>query len=146
MKLAGVDIVEYLKADEYRSRYIDRTYAGTEEDYRKELFLSRTVYVGNLAKTTKEEQVYLLFSQCGKIKRVIMGLDAKTMTSCGFCFVEFTEHHVPVLVRRVLSRYLLDSKYIYVDLDSGFAENRQYGRGMGGGQVREDYNKKRRRY
>lgn len=34
-----------------------------------------TLYVGNLSFYTTEEQVYELFSKCGEIKRLIMGLD-----------------------------------------------------------------------
>ncbi|KAI5189813.1 nuclear cap-binding protein subunit 2 [Nematocida sp. AWRm77] len=146
MKLSGIDVLEYLKADEAKSRYIDKTYAGTEEDYKKELLSSSTVYVGNLSRRTKEEQLYLLFSQSGKLRRVIMGLDAKTTSPCGFCFVEFTDGSTPIHARQMLARYMLDGKHIYIDLDSGFAENRQYGRGVGGGQAREDFVKKRRRF
>ena len=34
-----------------------------------------TLYVGNLSFYTTEEQVYELFSKCGEIKRLVMGLD-----------------------------------------------------------------------
>jgi len=38
---------------------------------------------------TTEEQVYTLFSFCGEIKRIIMGLNKQEKTPCGFCFVEY---------------------------------------------------------
>ena len=53
---------------------------------------SSTVYVGNLSFYSTEEQVYQLFSQCGDIKRVIMGLNKHLNTPCGFCFVEYAIH------------------------------------------------------
>ena len=45
--------------------------------------------MGNLSFYTTEEQVYELFSRCGEIKRIIMGLDRVKKTPCGFCFVEY---------------------------------------------------------
>jgi len=52
------------------------------------LATSTTLYVGNLSFFTTEEQIYEVFSKCGEIKRIIMGLDRNTKTPCGFCFVE----------------------------------------------------------
>jgi nuclear cap-binding protein subunit 2 len=49
---------------------------------------SSTLYVGNLSFYTTETQIYELFSRCGDIKRIIMGLNKNTKTPCGFCFVE----------------------------------------------------------
>ena len=48
---------------------------------------SRSVYVGNLAFTTSEANLYELFSSCGAIERIIMGLNRVTKTACGFCFI-----------------------------------------------------------
>ena len=50
---------------------------------------SATLYVGNLSFYTAEEQIHSLFSKCGQIKRIIMGLDRNQKTPCGFCFVEY---------------------------------------------------------
>jgi nuclear cap-binding protein subunit 2 len=47
-----------------------------------------TLYVGNLSFYTTEEQIYELFSKCGDVKKVIMGLDKYKKTPCGFCFIE----------------------------------------------------------
>jgi len=49
---------------------------------------SCTLYVGNLSYYTTEEQIYELFSKCGDLKRIVMGLDKFKKTPCGFCFVE----------------------------------------------------------
>ncbi len=48
---------------------------------------SRTIYVGNLAFTTTDAQIHALFSRCGTVERVIMGLNKITRMPCGFCFV-----------------------------------------------------------
>jgi nuclear cap-binding protein subunit 2 len=62
---------------------------GSDEDWDRQMAKSSTLYVGNLSFYTTEEQIYELFSKCGSVKRVIMGLDRNTKTPCGFCFVEF---------------------------------------------------------
>ena len=49
---------------------------------------STTIYVGNLSFFTTEEQIYEVFSKCGEIRRIIMGLDKFKKTPCGFTFVE----------------------------------------------------------
>ena len=55
----------------------------------EKLELSSTLYVGNLSFYSTEEQVYELFSMCGEVKRVVMGIDRVKKTPCGFCFVEY---------------------------------------------------------
>lgn len=57
------------------SSYRDQHYKGTRYDQEKQLKLTTTLYVGNLAFFTTEEQIYELFSRCGDIRRVVMGLD-----------------------------------------------------------------------
>lgn len=49
---------------------------------------STTLYIGNLSFFTSESQIYELFSTCGEVKMIIMGLNKNTKTPCGFCFVE----------------------------------------------------------
>ncbi|GAA5971148.1 hypothetical protein JCM8115_003075 [Rhodotorula mucilaginosa] len=103
------------------------------------LAVSSTVYVGNLSFFTTEEQIYELFSRVGDIKRIIMGLDRNQKTPCGFCFVEFFAHQDAVASLRYVSGTKLDERIIRCDLDPGYTENRQYGRGRSGGQVRDEY-------
>ncbi|KFG27014.1 uncharacterized protein NESG_00085 [Nematocida ausubeli] len=147
MDKSAFEVYNYLKEDELKTMYFDRRYTGTEDDYFKELLTSGTIYVGNLSKKTTEAQLYTLFSQCGRIKRVIMGLDAKKYTPCGFAFVHFENPEMSSLARKFFSKYMLGHLPLYIDLDSGFAENRQFGRGVKGGQARDDFSdisKKRR--
>ena len=88
---------------------------------------------------TTEEQVYELFSKCGEIKRLIMGLDRVNKTPCGFCFVEYFTHQDALDCMKYLGGTKLDERIIRTDLDPGFEEGRQYGRGKSGGQVRDEY-------
>ena len=88
---------------------------------------------------TTEEQVYELFSKCGEIKRLVMGLDRFTKTPCGFCFVEYYTHQDALDSMKFIGGTKLDERIIRTDLDPGFEEGRQYGRGKSGGQVRDEY-------
>jgi len=99
---------------------------------------STTLYIGNLSFYTDEEQIYTLFSLCGPVRRVIMGVHKYTHLPCGFCFVEYYFHRDAMAARDYLSGTKLDDRIIRVDLDPGFEPGRQFGRGATGGQVRDD--------
>ena len=60
-------------------------------------------------------------------------------TPCGFCFVEYYSHAEALACLRYVSGTKLDERIIRTDLDPGFEEGRQYGRGKSGGQVRDEY-------
>ncbi len=120
------------------SSYRDRTYPGSDEDLARDLAASRTLYVGNLSFYTGEEQIYALFSKCGPIKRVIVGLDKHSKTPCGFCFVEYFERRDALICEKFCDGAKLDDRFLRVDIDPGFREGRQYGRGRRGGQVRDE--------
>ncbi|KAI1625410.1 hypothetical protein EDD37DRAFT_562846 [Exophiala viscosa] len=98
-----------------------------------------TLYVGNLSFYTTEEQIHELFSKCGEIKRLVMGLDRFQKTPCGFCFVEYYTHQDALDCMKYIGGTKLDERVIRTDLDAGFQEGRQYGRGRSGGQVRDEY-------
>jgi len=100
-----------------------------------------TLYVGNLSFYTTEEQIYELFSKCGEVKRIIMGLDRFQKTPCGFCFVEYQTHQQAVECMRFINGTKLDERLVRTDLDPGFKEGRQYGRGRSGGQVYFTFNR-----
>jgi nuclear cap-binding protein subunit 2 len=88
---------------------------------------------------TTEEQIHELFSKCGEIKRLVMGLDRFNKTPCGFCFVEYYTHTDALDAMKYVGGTKLDERIIRTDLDPGFKEGRQYGRGPTGGQVRDYY-------
>nr|CAD7394788.1 unnamed protein product [Timema cristinae] len=107
---------------------IDRR--GSRGEQERLLRLTATLYVGNLSFFTTEEQIYELFSKCGDVKKIVMGLDKYKKTPCGFCFVD---------CMRYINGTRLDDRIIRTDWDAGFVEGRQYGRGKTGGQVRDEY-------
>jgi nuclear cap-binding protein subunit 2 len=69
--------------------YLIHLFKGSRGEQERLLRTSTTLYVGNLSFYTTEEQIYELFSKCGDVKRIIMGLDKFKKTPCGFCFVEY---------------------------------------------------------
>lgn len=100
---------------------------------------SRTLYVGNLSFSTREEQVHALFSRVGPVRRVIMGLNSTTRTPCGFCFVEFEQQSDAAAATAILNGLKLDERSLSADLDQVFSEGRQYGRSKTtGGQLADD--------
>lgn len=99
---------------------------------------SGTVYVGNLSFYTSEEQIYELFSKCGTIQRIIMGLDRFKFTPCGFCFVIYAKPEEALNAVKYLGDTKLDDRNITIDIDPGFEDGRQFGRGKSGGQVSDE--------
>ncbi|GFR40222.1 hypothetical protein Agub_g789, partial [Astrephomene gubernaculifera] len=108
-------------------------------DWENALATSTTVYVGNLAFNTREEQLYDVFGRVGHIQRVVMGLDKVHKTPCGFAFAIFYTREDAEQAVAFLNGTLVDERNIRVDLDWGFQEGRQYGRGSSGGQVRDEF-------
>ncbi|KAG4303262.1 hypothetical protein PCK1_000600 [Pneumocystis canis] len=115
------------------STYMDRSSWNFNKEH------SKTLYIGNLSFYTTEEQIYELFSKCGDIKRIIMGLDRFHKTYCGFAFVEYDTHESALDGMKFINGTKLDDRVIRTDMDPGFTEGRQYGRGRSGGQVRDEY-------
>ncbi|CAC5360742.1 NCBP2 [Mytilus coruscus] len=121
------------------SSYRDQHFKGNRADQERLLLLSTTLYVGNLSFYTTEEQIHELFSKCGDIKRIIMGLDKVRKTPCGFCFVEYYTREDAENAIKYINGTRLDDRIVRTDWDAGFKEGRQYGRGKTGGQVRDEY-------
>jgi len=123
-----------------KSEYKDKDWRKkTDEEHQRALEKSTTLYVGNLSFYTTEEQLWELFSRCGDIKRIIMGLDRIKLTPCGFCFIEYYRRSDAEDCFRYINGTRLDDRIIRTDWDAGFKEDRQFGRGMSGGQVRDEY-------
>jgi nuclear cap-binding protein subunit 2 len=99
---------------------------------------SSTLYVGNLSFYTTELQIYETFSRVGPIKRIIMGLNRETKTPCGFCFVEYFTHEHARECLKFISGTMCDDRIIRCELDGGFKQGRQFGRGASGGQIRDE--------
>lgn len=121
------------KPSQYLIRKARHNYAELER-----AMTSRTVYVGNLSHFTTEEQIHELFMKCGAIDKIIMGLDRNKLTPCGFCFVIYRTEQGALNAMKYLQSTILDSQSISIDLDPGFREGRQFGRGKHGGQVAQE--------
>lgn len=125
------------KPSTYLLRKARKNAANGLEELRQSM-TSATIYVGNLSFYTSEEQIYELFSKCGNINRIIMGLDRFKFTPCGFCFVIYNTTEEALNAVKYLSDTKLDDRTITIDLDPGFEDGRQFGRGKSGGQVSDE--------
>ncbi|GAB6021637.1 Nuclear cap-binding protein subunit 2 [Chamberlinius hualienensis] len=121
------------------SAYRDQQFKGSRSEQERLLQYATTLYIGNLSFYTTEEQIYELFSKCGDVKKVVMGLDKFKKTPCGFCFVEYYLRDEAENAMRYINGTRLDDRIIRTDWDAGFKEGRQFGRGKSGGQVRDEY-------
>jgi nuclear cap-binding protein subunit 2 len=118
--------------------YWDRSHYDSPESQMRALAKSKTLYVGNLSFSTRSQHVRALFSELGPVKAVHMGLDRFRKIPCGFCFVEYARREDALLAVANISGTKLNGKVIRVELDAGFQPGRQYGRGVTGGQVRDE--------
>jgi nuclear cap-binding protein subunit 2 len=118
--------------------YWDRSHYDSPESQMRALAKSSTLYIGNLAFSTRSHHILSHFSQIGPVRKIVMGLDRFHHTPCGFCFVEYVRREDALCAVSNLSSTKLDGRVIRVELDAGFQPGRQYGRGASGGQVRDD--------
>jgi len=118
--------------------YWDRSHYDSPDSQMKALAVSSTLYIGNIAFTTRSAHIRSHFGQIGPVQSVQMGLDRFLKTPCGFCFVEYHSPKDALQAVANLSGTKLDGRIIRVELDAGFQPGRQYGRGVSGGQVRDD--------
>lgn len=121
--------------------YWDRSHYSSPAAQRLVLTKSATLYVGNLNFSTRQMHLQRHFEQLGPVKNIIMGLDRMKKQPCGFCFVEYYDRWHAIQSVSLLSGTKLDGRVIRVELDAGFQPGRQYGRGVSGGQVRDDRRK-----
>jgi nuclear cap-binding protein subunit 2 len=124
--------------DSEKKLYWDRSHYDSPESQMRALAQSKTLYVGNLAFSTRSNNILSHFSLIGHVRKIHMGLDRFRKTPCGFCFVEYYRRADALQAVAHLSETKLDGRVIRVELDAGFQPGRQYGRGVSGGQVRDD--------
>lgn len=141
IETSASDLLDFAKYNGYKSDYLDRKSFSSLEAQNEAKKISTTVYVGNLSFYTSESQIYNFFSQVGKVKRVIMGLNKNTKKPCGFCFVVYTNRTALLAASNFLNDLFLDGKRIKVEVDPGFIEGRQFGRGQKGMQLQDERRK-----
>ena len=98
----------------------------------------------NLLANTAQGSVFhqrcaIHFALCFPCSRRTTGLHAQKRTPCGFCFVEYFRRESAVDAERFLDGATLDGRVLKLEMDPGFQEGRQYGRGQTGGQVRDEF-------
>ena len=118
--------------------YWDRSHYDSPDAQVRALAKSSTLYIGNLTFATRSHDILAFFSTLGKVKKIHLGLDRYKKTPCGFAFVEYEERECALNAVVSLSGCKLLGRPIRVELDAGFKPGRQYGRGVSGGQVRDD--------
>ena len=128
----------FANSTEDKKLYWDRSHYDSPESQMKALSKSSTLYIGNMAFSTRSYNVLSHFSQIGPVRKIVMGMDRFQKTPCGFGFVEYVHREDALLAIANLTATILDGRAIRVELDAGFQPGRQYGRGASGGQVRDD--------
>ena len=108
---------------------------------------AKTIYVGNLPFNIREEILWEFFTKLGEVKRIITGINRIDLSQCGVCFVEFYHSKTTVMCLKK-NGLKLKNRFLRIDLDEGFYEGRQFGRGKKGGQLLEEigFSKKKQKF
>eukprot|EP01068_Selenidium_serpulae_P001657 Selendium_serpulae@DN1801_c0_g1_i1.p1 len=124
-------------------QYWDKLSGIKREEWLEAAKRSHSVYVGNIAFHTSEDQLYELFRKAGEVDSISMGLNKQKKVPCGFCFVTFVEHEGAVNAVELLNESVCDERIIRVDWDAGLdmGGDRRFGRGLGGVQWRDVFRK-----
>ncbi|KFW03797.1 Nuclear cap-binding protein subunit 2, partial [Eurypyga helias] len=111
-----------LNSDSYCeiSQYRDQHFQSSRQLQEKSLKISSTLYVGNLSFYTTKEQIQELFSKCGDVKRIVMGLGQKT--PFGFCFVKNYTRADAEHAMRFINGTRMDDRIIRTNWHTGFKE------------------------
>lgn len=76
------------------------------------------VFVGNLAFSTTEEQLYQAFSEIGRIVKVRMVSDLETGKPRGFAFIEFEDPQAALSAIRNMNEYEINGRRIRVNFSN----------------------------
>uniref|UniRef100_A0A8C9DSY7 Nuclear cap-binding protein subunit 2 n=1 Tax=Prolemur simus TaxID=1328070 RepID=A0A8C9DSY7_PROSS len=109
------------------SKHWDQQLNGDNNECGKLLRGSSTLYVGNFSFYTTEEQINELFSRCGDVRNIFMGLDKIKKTACSFCFIEYYNRVDAENAMWFFHLCCLDDHIICTDWDLGFREGQQFG-------------------
>jgi RNA recognition motif-containing protein len=77
--------------------------------------MTSKIYVGNLAKTTTEEEINTLFAQAGEITLVELVKDKGSGESKGFAFVTMTEESDALKAITMFNTYKLADRELKVN-------------------------------
>lgn len=119
-------------SEEPPPKYHDREAKHSPEEIEELESKSSTIYVGKLPNrepnTITEANLYSIFSQCGPIKRIIMGLYREDNSQADFCFIEFFYREDALSAIKWMNKSIILGRSITVNIDYGFEEDRQYRR------------------
>ena len=90
--------------------------------------------------------VYQYFGICGTIEQIVFGRNSRDQQKIGFAFIEFSTHNEACDAVDYLNGTELIESRITVQLDPGFEEGRQYGRGETGHQRYREKDRKLKKY
>ena len=76
------------------------------------------VFVGNLAFSTTEEQLYQAFSEIGRIVKVRMVSDLETGKPRGFAFIEFEDPQAALSAIRNMNEFEINGRRIRVNFSN----------------------------
>lgn len=76
------------------------------------------IFVGNLAFSTTEEQLYAAFSELGRIIKVRMVSDLETGKPRGFAFIEFEDPQAALSAIRNMNEYEINGRKIRVNFSN----------------------------
>ncbi|KAK1443592.1 nuclear cap-binding protein subunit 2 like protein [Babesia gibsoni] len=124
-------------------KYWDKKLCATQEEWNHRIQRSSTVYVGNLAFTTPEERIHEIFSNAGRINRIVMGLNSIEKKPCGFAFVVYDSIDAAKRSVGMFKGCMIDGRVIRVDPDTGdnVDTDRKLARGINGYQWRDVFRK-----
>ncbi|EDO07165.1 RNA recognition motif domain containing protein [Babesia bovis T2Bo] len=124
-------------------KYWDKKLCSSPEEWNYRIQRSSTVYVGNLSFATPEERIHEIFSQAGRIHRIVLGLNSIEKKPCGFAFVIYDT--IPAARRSIgmFNGCVIDGRIIRVDADTGdnIDTDRKLARGINGYQWRDVFRK-----
>merc|ERR1712096_501230 len=64
------------------TKYFDKKSGYSKDKWFEAVKVSRTLYIGNMSFFTTEERIIELFSKCGEVKKVTMGLNKFKKSPC----------------------------------------------------------------
>mmetsp|Transcript_3173 Transcript_3173/g.6525 ORF Transcript_3173/g.6525 Transcript_3173/m.6525 type:complete len:160 (-) Transcript_3173:890-1369(-) len=92
--------------------------AATSSQQHQQQQQKHDVFVGNLAFSTTEEQLYTAFSEIGRIVKVRMVSDLETGKPRGFAFIEFEDPQAALSAIRNMNEYEINGRKIRVNFSN----------------------------
>lgn len=109
----------------------NQNFNGGQQHQQQQQDPSKSVYVGNIAWRTTEQEIGDTFANFGYVNSVKIITDKETGRSKGFGFVEFADAQILHTVIQQMNGYNLNGRQLRVNAANG-GQNRQMGGQQGG--------------